>query len=525
MAASVACDCCPCGSRRPVALVTRSYSSILKASAITASYAAVTMVIGLVSTKALSIILGPAGLGELRMFQNLLGFVGFVVGFGMGNSAIRSIAAAHKEADEAEVARLTWLLRRISIVYSILGALVLAALAAPVSRWVFDSGDRAGQIAILGGAVIFMALQSGHVLPLQARRQVGLVGRISVVASAVTAVVTIGVMSWRGIDGVVLALTLSAAGGFLAARSLDSLGAAMPAFQRRTSRRELLDWGRLGISSMAVDAMLQLITLVSGSIVVHELGMETLGQFGAAYGLSGIFVTFVVSAMGSDFFPRLSAVREDPREMTSLVNQQAEIGVLIAIPGLLVTLCFAPLAVRVFYSSEFAPAAELLRWYVLAGLARVLATPLSFVFPAVGSGAWMVASHVSSQVAALALAVLGLRLAGASGWAAAAVVSGFLQVSLFGLVARRLIGYAPSGSMLRLAGIGAALLAVGMAVQLSVTDPVPNALLGALVVAVGALISARGLIARLGHDHRFVRWMAVLPVVPRLVGMRRPGAQ
>ena len=52
--------------------MSQSYSRIVKSSAITGGSAVFSMLIGLVSTKGLSLILGPAGIGELRLFQSVL---------------------------------------------------------------------------------------------------------------------------------------------------------------------------------------------------------------------------------------------------------------------------------------------------------------------------------------------------------------------------------------------------------------------------------------------------------------------
>ena len=47
--------------------------------------------------------------------------------------------------------------------------------------------------------------------------------------------------------------------------------------------------------------------------------------------------------MGADFFPRLTAVARDKPESNRLVNEQVEVGMLVAGPGVLAMLAFAPL--------------------------------------------------------------------------------------------------------------------------------------------------------------------------------------
>jgi PST family polysaccharide transporter len=64
--------------------------------------------------------------------------------------------------------------------------------------------------------------------------------------------------------------------------------------------------------------------------------------------------------MGADYYPRLTGVAHDHAAVNRLVNEQTEIGLLLAVPGLLATLALAPWIIRLFYTSEFLPAVELL---------------------------------------------------------------------------------------------------------------------------------------------------------------------
>ena len=57
------------------------------------------------------------------------------------------------------------------------------------------------------------------------------------------------------------------------------------------------------------------------------------GCYQAAWGLGGYYVGFILQAMGADFYPRLTAVASDHVECNRLVNEQAEVGLLLAGPG------------------------------------------------------------------------------------------------------------------------------------------------------------------------------------------------
>jgi PST family polysaccharide transporter len=114
-------------------------------------------------------------------------------------------------------------------------------------------------------------------------------------------------------------------------------------------------------------------------IVLRRIGEDAAGFYQAAWTLGGLYVGFILQAMGADFYPRLTVVANDPAKCNRLVNEQAEVGLLIAGPGVLGTLTFASLVIQVFYSDKFSPAVEILRWICLGMMLRVACWPMGFI--------------------------------------------------------------------------------------------------------------------------------------------------
>lgn len=490
----------------------QSYSNIIKASSITAGSAVVAMVIGLVATKVLSVEIGPEGLGELRLFQSVLAFVGYVIGLGTGSSAVRAISAAHGRLDGQEVARLAWLFRRVSLVYGVIGALGMVALSYPISVVVFESADRATHFSLLGIAILLASLQAGQALPLQGVRQVAIGARISILGALATAILTVGCAISIGRAGIVPALILSALAGFVIALiQRQKVPFEVPSI-RATSRRELFEWARLGVSSMGVDATAQASLVVLSAAVVHAEGIGANGIYLAAWGVSGVFATFVLSAMGADFYPRLSAEQNDRVRMSSAVNAQIEVGVLMALPGLLLMVCAAPEVIKLLYSSEFSAAAPLLPWLVVFAFLRIVWIPVSYVFPAIGAGALNFATQSVLTLSQLAFALAGLRIGGLHGLAIGVLIGGALSTVAFAGVAWMRVGFVPSLAVLRLVIMGLVLLFAAAFLVESGVSSILRAVAGVTLTTCASLLCFRGLVLRLGRDHRLAR--GVLSIRP-----------
>jgi PST family polysaccharide transporter len=99
---------------------------------------------------------------------------------------------------------------------------------------------------------------------------------------------------------------------------------------------------RLGLAFMWSGLAVAVVAYLTRALITQQISLEAVGIFSAAFALSGMFRNFVLGAMGADYYPRLTAVASDRNAVNRLVNEQTEIGLLLAVPGLLATLSLAP---------------------------------------------------------------------------------------------------------------------------------------------------------------------------------------
>jgi len=117
-------------------------------------------------------------------------------------------------------------------------------------------------------------------------------------------------------------------------------------------------------------------------IVVRKVGFDAAGLYQAAWALGGLYIGFILQAMGADFYPRLTAIAADNTECNRVVNEQAHVSMLLAGPGVIATLTFAPLVIALFYTPKFEGAVEILRWLCLGMTLRVISWPMGFIIVA-----------------------------------------------------------------------------------------------------------------------------------------------
>jgi PST family polysaccharide transporter len=195
-----------------------------------------------------------------------------------------------------------------------------------------------------------------------------------------------------------------------------------------------------------------------------------------------------------------------------LVNEQTEVGVLLALPGLLATLVFSPWVIRIFYTSKFLPAADLLPWFVLGVCGRVISWPIAFIQLAKGASRMFAVTETASSLLYMALIWLGLRWLGLRGVAIAFVLLYASYTGAMLWVAAHLSGFRWSKSASRLLATTGGLVAAAYA-ALVLLPPAAAAMAGAVLVAAGGIYSTRQLTARLGRGHRISIIVSSLPLV------------
>jgi antigen flippase len=196
-----------------------------------------------------------------------------------------------------------------------------------------------------------------------------------------------------------------------------------------------------------------------GATSGDQAGKAAVGFYQAAWYVGGYFASFILQAMGTDFYPRLTASAKDNAECNRLVNEQAEVSLLLAGPGLLATLTFAPLVILIQYSTKFEPAVEVLRWICLGMMLRVVTWPIGFIIVAKNAQKLFFWTEIASNALQLGLVWLGIRYFGLNG--AGIGFFGMYVCQFLGiyLIVRSLSGFRWTAENIRIGSIYGALVA------------------------------------------------------------------
>lgn len=428
-----------------------TYGQILKSTALIGGSSTLEVFFGVVRTKAMALLLGPTGVGLMGLYSSISDVAFSLAGMGIANSGVRQIAEAAGSNDGEAIARTVGVLRRTALLLALLGAVLLFLSAGVVSRFTFGSYQRTAGVALLSLAVFFRLVAAGQTALIQGMRRIPDLARISVLGGMFGTASTIALVWSFGEQGIVPALVTVAAITAGIAWWYGRKVQIRTAFAGWSDTgRETWELLRLGMVFMASLFLTMGAAYAVRIIVLRYAGFGAAGLYQSAWALGGLYVGFILQAMGADFYPRLTAVSRDDRECNRLVNEQAQISLLLAGPGVIATLTFAPVVIALFYSAEFRPAVDILRWICLGMMLRVIAWPVGFVVVAKGARGIFFWTEVAATVVHVGLAWVLVRRFGVVGSGAAFFGLYLWHALLIYAIVRRFTGFQWSTANLRI---------------------------------------------------------------------------
>lgn len=472
-----------------------TYGQILKSSAVIGGSSVVNIAIGIVRTKAMAMLLGPSGVGLMGLFGSIIDLTISIAGMGIHSSGVRQIAEAAGSGDTDNVARTAAVLRRISIFLGVLGAVFLIGFSGPVSTLTFGGDQHATAVALLSIAVFFNVVSAGQGALIQGMRRISDLAKMRILGTFLGALISIPVVYYLHEEGVVISLILVAAMGLIVSwwysRKIQVQTPAISVSQMRQEAAALL---KLGCAFMISGLLMTGAAYAVRLIVVRKVGFEAAGLYQAAWALGGLYIGFILQAMGSDFYPRLTAIVNDNIECNRAVNEQAHVSMLLAGPGVIATLAFAPLVIMLFYSPKFEGAVETLRWLCLGMTLRVISWPMGFIIVAKRSlQNLFIFCEVAWTVVYLGLAWVSVDYFGLKGSGGAFFGAYAFHVLMNYVIVRQLTGFRWSSANIQTSSLFLALIAV-IFCSFYILPPLVAMGTGALAVVLSGIYSLQAIL-------------------------------
>lgn len=426
----------------PAVLKGGNFRAVFKASALIGSSAVLSAVLGALRAKTLAVLLGPAGVGLMGAFTLIQELARNMAQLGLNQSGVRQIAEAASTGDEQRLALTALVLRRTIALCAFLGAIFLWAYSGAVSALTFGTKEQATSISLLAVALFLTVVADGQGALLQGTRRMKAVAKLSIYTALLGTIATAVIVYFAGERGIVPSLVAAAVAYIgISWWFSHNIGTAEVVPKAAEVARESAVLFKLGLAFLASGLLMSGAAYVVRTFIIRLLGIEAAGIYQAAWTLGGLYVGFVLQALAMDFYPRLVGVVNDHRVCNATVNEQTTVSMLLAAPGIIATITFAPVVIYLFYSPEFAGAVVLLRWICIGMALRIIVFPMGFIIVAKNERLAFFAAEAAWATINIASTWWCLQLFGLEGAAIAFLLTNLLHGLIVYCQARTISGF------------------------------------------------------------------------------------
>jgi O-antigen/teichoic acid export membrane protein len=417
---------------------TNSYKQIIKATSIFGGTQLVNIVVSIIRSKLVAIFLGPSGMGIVGLLTSTTDLIGGLTNFGLRTSAVKNIASAYASGNQELIEIEVTILKRLVWITGLLGMTITIVFSSWLSQITFGNEEYTYAIMWVSITLLFNQLASGQGVVLQGMRQIKYLSLSSIYGSLLGLILVVPIYYFLGIKGIVPVVICTSLLSMLLtwyfANKTKLLSVEVNTEQTWKMGKEMLRMGFL----LSMSALLTIGVSYLLRIYINNTGtIADVGLYNAGFAIISTYVGMIFSAMGTDYYPRLSGVSHDVQKTNTLINQQGEISILILGPVLSIFIVFSSWIVILLYSNKFLPVTEMIVWASLGMYFKASSWAIAYIILAKSDSKLFFWNELSFNIYGFLLNILGYYFFGLEGLGISFFLIYFLYFCQIFLVCRK----------------------------------------------------------------------------------------
>ena len=388
----------------------------MKATSIFGGVQVIQIIIGIIRSKFIAVLLGPTGMGISGLLQASIGMIAGITNFGLSTSAIKNISAAFSEANEEKAERVIAVFRKLIWITGLIGAFITLISSSYLSRITFGNESFSWAFAMLSVTLLINQISSGQSALLQATRQIKILAKSSVLGSVFGLLTTVPLYYLYGIDGIVPATIITAVTTWFIVWHYSN---KLPYKKIKVNfsdikfegKKILLTGFMIGLSGIMALSVSYFVRI----FISNYSSVEQVGLYNAGFAIINSYVGMIFIAMGTDYYPRLSALSNNTQRVNECINKQAEIAILIMGPIIMTFIVFIKWIVILLYSEAFLPVNSMILFAAAGMPFKALSWAIAFIFLAKGSSKLFFWNELAVNIYSLGLNLAGFYVFGLTG--------------------------------------------------------------------------------------------------------------
>lgn len=398
-------------------------------------------VIAIVKNKLVAILIGPDGMGLLGIFNSTIQMIQTGAGLGINQSAVRDVAEAKGADDHERVSRIIKVTNRIVLFTGLLGCLVTLILSHYLSIWTLGGTAYTLSYCVLAVVIALNIINEGKQALLKGARHLRALAYASMIGTVVGLVTAIPLYYFFGKDGIVPELLIASILALVVSLYfVDRIPVEPVTLTLKGTFKEAQPMIRMGVALMFVTLLGTITSFAVNAFIRSQEGLADVGFFSAGSNILNAYFGMIITALMTDYYPRIAAVNQDNGKVQDELNKQSMVSVVLCCPLIVLFIALMPLFVNILYSREFMPTLEYLRFGIFWSVITICSNQVDMILVAKNNSRVFMTISVIVRSVQLVLCIVLYKYFGLMGLGISYGLLGVLHMAIMTTVVQRLYG-------------------------------------------------------------------------------------
>ncbi len=381
--------------------------------------------------KAAAIFLGTGGIGVIGIFQSTADMLKTFFSLGISQSAVRDISKANKDGNEEEFSQIITITHKIIWFTSLAGALFTVVFSSYLSVWSFGNDSYTSLFILLAVVIFLNILADGQLGILKGMRQLKDLAKATIFGSFAGLVSGIPFYYFLKNDGIVPTLLAVAVSLII----FSTYYVKKIKYKKvNVSVKEIVDKSssmvQMGIALMFVTFVGMLSQYYIKIYVGNTASLSVVGIYQAGLTMVSGYFGIVISAMMTDYYPRISAIYDDNEKLIEEMNKQTKVGLILVTPLIVAFIFLMPFFVQFLYSNDFIMATEYMRYAIFWTLIIIVSNPIDMILIAKQNTKMFLFATIVYRGLGILISIYGFNSYGIEGLGIAMMIMGIIHIVL-----------------------------------------------------------------------------------------------
>ena len=418
-----------------------SYSNIFKTTFLFGFVQVFKALIAIINNKLVALLIGPEGMGLLGIFNSTIQMVQTGAGLGVNQSAVRDVAEAKGSGNNERASRIIKVTNRVILFTGLLGCLVTLVLSHHLSIWTLGDTTHTISYCALSLVVALNIINEGKQALLKGTRHLRALAYASMIGTVVGLVTAVPLYYFFGKDGIVPELLIASILALLVSQYyVNRITVEKVTLSLREAANEAKPMVKMGVALMFVTLLGTITSFAINAFIRSKGGLTDVGYFSAgSYILNGYFGV-IITALMTDYYPRIAAVNHDNEKLQDELNKQSMVSMVLCCPLIVLFIALMPLFVKILYSNDFLPTLDYLRFGIFWTIITICSNQVDMILIAKANTKVFMTISVLIRVIQLLLCIILYNYMGLLGLGLSYGLLGVMHMIIMVTVVNKLYG-------------------------------------------------------------------------------------